>query len=216
MRSLRENTLTLGAEKIFQGFSLCPRLVSILIVAFSLALTSTAEAGSRQWDAGGSNNNWETDANWSSDIQPTTADFAIFGTKGSLPNPTVTGNPTSVGRIKFQGTGWTITGDADGRIKLYGNSSLMINDDGANTSNNTISCEVTINSPGDAIDISSGNKLTLSGANTYTGATGVYTQSLGAIVTVRNNLGIGVVDGKAGTEALTHADLLVMFMRGAS
>ncbi len=131
--------------------------------ALTLLGARPVAAQSRQWDGGGANDNWETDANWAGDAQVTTGEFAVFPAKGSLPNPIVTGAPTTAGKIKFQGSGWNIQGDADGRIKLYGVGGTMLNDNGANTFANTISCDVSLQGAGDALEVNGGNRVTISG-----------------------------------------------------
>ena len=42
----------------------------------------TALAATRTWDAGGSDNNWSTAANWSDDTVPTAVDIALFDGTG--------------------------------------------------------------------------------------------------------------------------------------
>lgn len=139
-------------------------------------------AVTRTWDGGGSDNNWTTAANWSTDIAPIAGDDIVFsGSTRTTPSNDFAAN-TSFASITFSGnTAFTVSGNA---IQISGGATAIT---ASNTSGTkTISLNITFISAAPTITTSSGGTLAISGTIANGGfiitATGAGTASLSGVV----------------------------------
>ncbi|MEK7562767.1 MAG: LamG-like jellyroll fold domain-containing protein, partial [Patescibacteria group bacterium] len=83
----------------------------------------TALAATRTWDAGGSDTNWSTAANWSSDTAPTATDIALFDGTGKKDATVDAGFGGSVAQLQL-GSSNTGTITVSRALTVNGNLSL--------------------------------------------------------------------------------------------
>ncbi|MGH2462229.1 MAG: hypothetical protein ACRDFZ_01210, partial [Candidatus Limnocylindria bacterium] len=92
------------------GFAraLLPPVLAIVVFVVAAGAPSPARGAVRTWDGGGADNNWNTPANWSSDLVPLAADTAVFdGT--SVKNATINVPVSVLGMAINAGYTGTIT-----------------------------------------------------------------------------------------------------------
>jgi len=164
----------------FKHFTLTP----LWLIAMSLACSKTWGA-TRTWDGGGNGTNWRTSNNWSPNTRPAANDSLVFAGTTSVSNTNNFAADTAFAGISFSnGAGaFTLAGN---RITLTGN--VVNNDDSLQTlnlpmilsGNRTFQTASTgslavggVLSGGGGLTKTGTATLTLSGNNSYTGATSV-------------------------------------------
>nr|MBA3936178.1 autotransporter-associated beta strand repeat-containing protein [Planctomycetota bacterium] len=211
-----------GAKFTQQG-----RTFQIAYTGTAVTLTDVVRPTTRVWDGGGADNNWTTAANWDFDLAPVAGDDLQFaGSTRTSPNNDFTA-ATSFSSITFNSgaSAFTVGGNAitlAGAVTNSGTALQTLNLALAVAATRTVDA-----ASGDLVmgGVVSGvggltkagtNVLTLSGVNTYTGATTVSVGTVlvsgstaaGSAVSVSNGATLGGTGTVAGTIALAAGSTL--------
>jgi autotransporter-associated beta strand protein len=169
------------------------RFLALTICAFGV-IASPMWAADITWD-GSDNNQWSQKNNWTPNNNPTTADTAIFATKGSIVNPLLNNNTASVLGVDFTGTGgWTITSSNQA------NNLLTVGTGGIDQSGsglNTVAAGVALAASG-TWTVSSGT-LSITGNITGSSAFGLTKAGAGTLTVSGSNAYLGATTVSAGT-----------------
>ena len=193
--------------------------------------SQSAQAANRTWDGGGSDDNWNSSANWNAAVSPT-GDTLIFagGTRLNTINNVVTSTTgitfnTNAGAFVLGGaagfTSITLAGNIDNNgtdstLQTI-NLNLILNQDRSITLNGSSKLQIdgiiSQSSGNRSLSVNSGNNdngtLTLSGNNTFSGG---LTLSGGTLVLGHDSaagsgtltLASGTIQGAGGTRTITN------------
>lgn len=180
--------------------------IGVLIACVAWVGTS-AQASTRTWNGGGTDNNWGTSANWGSSGTPITADALIFQGSAKLSNVNNIGTLSGIGALTISSSGFNISGNP---LQLGGSWGVGYNATWA--INSTLNQNISITELRSASTLifsgtldNNANTLTLLGAGNFTfsgaisGSGGLTVNESGTALLSKANSYSGLTDVAAGT-----------------
>lgn len=158
-----------------------------------LTTLAGAQAANRTW-LGTSSDKWNNDNNWSGALTPTSADVAVYGNRGSIPQPVINGTGTA-NRLNFSGTGsWNFTGNGTVNVGTGGV-------DNTGSGSNTVAVTLNLFESGTSGWNAGGVADSMTFSGTITGAAGNHFEKQGTGTTTfsANNTYLGTTTVSAGT-----------------
>jgi len=179
--------------------ALLPAVLAIVLFVIAAATPAPVRGAVRTWDGGGADNNWNTPANWSSDLVPGVGDTVVFdGT--SVKDATINLSVSVLGISVNAGYTGTITQGA-------GNSLTVGTSDFSQAAGTFVggNSAITVN---DAFTLSAGSFTSTTGTLTITGALtksgGTFTHNGGTVALSTSNVTIDV----GGSETFNNVSFL--------